>query len=166
MSGQMHTVAQISDLHFGRHSIAVMEDLLQSLAEHRPDLVVVSGDFTQRARRSEFAEARQFLDLIVPPKLVVPGNHDLPLYNLAGRLLRPLENYDRYIAPVDQPAGFYSDGKLAVLGLNTARRFTRKNGRVSIDQIARIRELFGSAPADAFKAVVTPYELGRYLPVL
>jgi len=151
----MPTIAQISDLHFGRQSVPVMESLLISLAQNHPDLVVVSGDLTQRARSSEFAEARRFLDRIERPKLVVPGNHDLPLYNLADRLLRPLRNYNRFIGPVDQPAGFYTNEKLAVLGLNTSRRLTRKNGRISIEQIASIRKLFATVPPDAFKAVVT-----------
>jgi 3',5'-cyclic AMP phosphodiesterase CpdA len=117
--------------------------------------VVVSGDLTQRARSSEFVEARRFLDQILLPKLVVPGNHDLPLYNLVDRLLRPLSNYNRYIGPVDQPAGFYNKDKLAVLGLNTSRRLTRKNGRISFEQMASIKQLFATVPADTFKAVVS-----------
>lgn len=151
----MMTIAQISDLHFGRQSIPVMEGLLASLAQNRPNLVVISGDLTQRARSAEFAEARRFLDRIEPPKLVVPGNHDLPLYNLADRLLRPLRNYNRFIRPVDQPAGFYNDGKLAVLGLNTSRRLTRKNGRISYEQIATIKKLFATVTPTAFRAVVS-----------
>ena len=151
----MTTIAQISDLHFGRQSNAVLESLLASLAQSSPDLVVISGDLTQRARVSEFAAARQFLDRIAAPKLVVPGNHDLPLYNLAARLLRPLRHYDRYIEPLNQPAGFYNDGALAVLGLNTSRRLARKNGRLSLAQIAGIKRLFADVGPGAFKAVVT-----------
>lgn len=150
----MPLMAQISDLHFGRHSNVVMESLLTSLAEARPDLVIISGDLTQRARSSQFIEARQFLDRIGGPKLVVPGNHDLPLYNLAQRMLRPLDNYRRFIAPVDQPGGFYSDGGLAVLGLDTTRRLSRKNGRASIAQIEMMKERFASAAPGAFKSVV------------
>src|SRR5690242_14627277 len=105
----MRTIAQISDLHFGREIGAVIESLLVSLAQHGPDLVVVSGDLTQRARMSEFTQARRFLDRIAEPKLVVPGNHDLPLYNIAARLVRPLRNYNRFIAPVGQPEAFYND---------------------------------------------------------
>jgi 3',5'-cyclic AMP phosphodiesterase CpdA len=151
----MTTIAQISDLHFGRQSGAVLESLLASLAQNSPDLVVISGDLTQRARVSEFAAARRFLDRIAAPKLVVPGNHDLPLYNLAARLLRPLRHYDRYIEPLNQPAGFYNDGALAVLGLNTSRRLTRKNGRLSLAQIAGIKRLFADVAPGVFKAVVT-----------
>ena len=134
----MRRIAQISDLHFGRHSHGVMEDLLASVNHHHPDLIALSGDFTQRARHAEFAEARRFLDRIPHPKLVVPGNHDVPLYNVFARFLTPFAKYDHYVRPIGHPAGFFRDDEIAVLGLNTARRFTRKNGRLSIKQIAQI----------------------------
>lgn len=93
----MRTIAQMSDLHFGRHDPTVMEDLLTSVNDNRPDLVALSGDFTQRARHAEFAEARRFLDRISQPKLVVPGNHDVPLYNMFARFLAPFAKYDHYV---------------------------------------------------------------------
>jgi len=151
----MRTIAQISDLHFGRQSDPVVEALLVSIAQYSPDIVVVSGDLTQRARASEFIGARRFLDRIAAPMVVVPGNHDLPLYNIAERLLRPLRNYHRFIGPLDQSDGFYNDGTLAVLGLNTSRRLSRKNGRISTEQIAMIKKRFSAVPLKTFKAVVT-----------
>jgi 3',5'-cyclic AMP phosphodiesterase CpdA len=155
----MRTIAHISDLHFGRHNLDVMEEIVASVEKSRPDLVVVSGDFTQRARHVEFAEARRFLDRIAFPKLVTPGNHDVPLYNLFSRYLRPFRKYERYIAPLDQPLSFYQDDELAVLGLNTARRFTRKNGRLSQAQIAGIARVFASVPRDVTKVIVTHHPL-------
>src|SRR6185436_20863838 len=120
---------------------AVVEALLASLAAQAPDLVAICGDLTQRARQAEFIEARRFLDRIVPPKLVVPGNHDVPLYGLHRRLLAPFAKYDRHITPAGVGA-FYCDAEIAVLGLNTARRLTFKNGRVSHEQMAGIRTAF------------------------
>lgn len=155
----MRTIAQISDLHFGRHHINVAEDLLASVSRNAPDLVAISGDFTQRARHAEFAEAQRFLGRIPQPKLLVPGNHDVPLYNVFDRFLAPFAKYDRYIATAGQPAGFYCDGELAVLGLNTARRLTRKNGRVSLDQIAQIGRVFRETPQGVFKVLVTHHPL-------
>lgn len=154
------TIAQISDLHFGRHNSEIMEDLLSSIDQSHPDLVALSGDFTQRAKHSEFAQARRFLDRISYPKLVVPGNHDVPLYNLFDRFIRPFKKYDRYVAPVGQPRSFFRDDELAVLGLNTARRFTRKNGRVSHAQIAHILDAFSAVPDAIFKVIVTHHPFG------
>jgi 3',5'-cyclic AMP phosphodiesterase CpdA len=150
----------MSDLHFGRHDLTVMEDLLTSVNDNRPDLVALSGDFTQRARHAEFAEARRFLDRISQPKLVVPGNHDVPLYNMFARFLTPFAKYDHYVSPVGHPASFFHDGEIAILGLNTARSFTRKNGRVSIEQIAQIGRVFRDVPLKTFKALVTHHPLG------
>jgi 3',5'-cyclic AMP phosphodiesterase CpdA len=157
----MRTIAQISDLHFGRHRHTVAEDLLASVTEHRPDLVALSGDFTQRARHTEFAEARRFLERIAQPKLVVPGNHDVPLFDLLGRFLTPFAKYDQYVSPAGVPACFFVDDEIAVLGLNTARRFKRKNGRVSVEQVAEIRRVFGEVPRAVFKALVTHHPLGN-----
>src|SRR4051794_34944556 len=109
----MRQIAHISDLHFGRHNPDALEDLAASIAAATPDLVIVSGDFTQRARHAEFAAARRFLDRFAFPKLLTPGNHDVPLYNLFRRTFRAFRDYDRYIAPLDQPLSFYQDAELA-----------------------------------------------------
>jgi 3',5'-cyclic AMP phosphodiesterase CpdA len=130
------------------------------LGASAPDLVVVSGDFTQRAHRAEFIQARHFLDRIPQPKLVVPGNHDMPLYDLFRRFITPLAKYDRYISPAGLTGGLFRDEEIAVLGLNTARRFTHKSGRISIEQIAQIRRTFSDAPRDIFKALATHHPLG------
>jgi 3',5'-cyclic AMP phosphodiesterase CpdA len=156
----MRTIAHISDLHFGRHSPTVAQDLITSVTEQQPDLVVLSGDFTQRARHGEFAEAHRFLGHIPQPKLVVPGNHDVPVYNVLSRFLTPLAKFNHYVSAVGLPAGLFRDEEIAVLGLNTARSFTRKSGRVSLEQIAQIRRAFSDVPQGIFKTVVTHHPLG------
>lgn len=155
----MRTLAQISDLHFGRHDPDAANALLESIAETRPDLVVVSGDLTQRARSAEFEQARRFLERIVPPKLIVPGNHDIPLFDVLDRLLTPSRKFDRYIKPLDLPNSEYIDPELVVLGLDTVRRLTGKNGRVSHEQMERLRAMFRQAPEGAFKVLVTHHPL-------
>jgi 3',5'-cyclic AMP phosphodiesterase CpdA len=155
----MRNIAQISDLHFGRHSLSVAEDLLASVNENHPHLVALSGDFTQRARHAEFAEARRFLDRIPQPKLVVPGNHDIPLYNVFVRFLTPLSKFHRYVTPVGHSGSFFRDDEIAVLGLNTARGFSRKNGRISLQQIAQIGSVFRDVPGGVFKILVTHHPL-------
>ena len=154
----MRTIAQISDLHFGHHDPAVAEALLASLQGSSSDLVVVSGDLTQRARRHEFIAARDFLDRIRLRLLVVPGNHDVPpLYRPISRLLRPLARFDRYVSPDRLP--FFADDEIAVLGLGTARGLAGKNGRVSLEQMATIRQVLGGLPDHLFKVLVTHHPL-------
>ena len=151
----MRTIAQISDLHFGSHDPAIARCLLESIGEAKPDLVVLSGDLTQRARHSEFTLARLFVEQIKQPVLIVPGNHDIPLYNLLHRFLSPLEKFRRHIAPAALSDDWYCDKELAVLGLNTARSLTWKSGRVSFNQMALIRRAFSAVPQTAWKVVVT-----------
>lgn len=129
------------------------EALLVSLERDAPDLVVISGDLTQRARRGQYRMARDYLERIPYPKIVVPGNHDIPLYNVARRFLRPLTRYRRYIT--DDMAPFYQDDEIAVLGINTARSLTFTKGRISEAQIALIRRRFCPISDHIFKILVT-----------
>src|SRR3954451_25066900 len=94
----MRTIAHISDLHFGRTDEDVLEGLKHAIVESRPDIVVVSGDLTQRAKSHEFAEAKRFLEALPRPQIVVPGNHDVPLHNVVARWLTPLANFRRFIS--------------------------------------------------------------------
>lgn len=149
----MNRLAHVSDLHFGAESPELVEALLADLARQAPALVVVSGDLTQRARRREFAQARAFLDRIPFPRLVVPGNHDIPLFDLASRFLQPLARFRRYIAEDVDP--FFRSESLAVLGVNTARSNTWKEGRISTAQIDLLRRRFGPLPPHVVKVLVT-----------
>ena len=136
----MRTLLHISDLHFGRVEPAVAVVLAASIAAMTPDVIVVSGDLTQRARRREFAAARAFLDGLSAPKVIVPGNHDIPLYDIARRFLSPLERYRRFVA---DPAGsIFVDDELVVVGVNTARSLVFKGGRINAAQVRRVREVF------------------------
>jgi 3',5'-cyclic AMP phosphodiesterase CpdA len=134
----VRTLAHLSDLHFGRVDRAVLEPLRRRLVELAPDLVVISGDLTQRARAHQFREARAYLDTLPKPQVVVPGNHDVPLYNVFARFFSPLAGYRRLIAEDVEP-GFVDD-EIAVLGINTARSLVFKGGGVSEAQLARVRE--------------------------
>lgn len=155
----MRTIAQISDLHFGRHSSQVAEELLSSLEQNRPDLVAVTGDLTQRARRVEFQAARDFLSRIPARKVIVPGNHDVPLYNLLRRFGAPLARYRHFIAPLNTAENFFLDEEIAVLGIDTTRRLTVKHGRISFDQIANVQRVFGGLPRSVFKILMTHHPL-------
>jgi 3',5'-cyclic AMP phosphodiesterase CpdA len=155
----MRLIAHISDLHFGRHDPSMVDGLVHSLDQNRPDLVAVSGDLTQRARHTEFTAARHFLDRIGRPIVVVPGNHDVPLYAVHRRFLQPYKKFNRHIAPSGVADSFFSDAELAVLGLNTARRLVWKNGRVSLDQMNTIRRCFAGLSSSVWKVLVTHHPL-------
>ncbi len=155
----MRILAHLSDLHFGRVDSALIEPLIETVANIKPDVVVVSGDLTQRARTSEFEAAREFLNRLPAPQIVVPGNHDVPLYDLASRFLRPLSRYRRYITTDLLP--FYADQEIAVAGINTARSLTIKDGRINSAQLAHLRERFSLLADSVTKIVVThhPFDL-------
>ncbi len=155
----MRTILHISDLHFGRIHWPVVEPLVDFASRLAPDLVVVSGDLTQRARGEQFREARAFLDALPGPQIVVPGNHDVPLYNVLARFLSPLEKYRRHITDDLQP--FYEDEEVVVLGINTARSLTTKYGSVDDEQVAHVRNFLCRYPEEVTKMVVThhPFDL-------
>ena len=155
----MKTIAHLSDIHFGSVDLSIVEPLIRTLNDLMPDLIAVSGDLTQRARSEEFIEARAFLDRIPKPQIVVPGNHDVPLYNVFRRIARPLKKYRRYITDDLQP--FYSDDEIAVVGINTARSLTIKGGRINKEQIATVREKLCDLDDNVIKVVVThhPFDL-------
>lgn len=155
----MRTLVHVSDLHFGRIDPAVIEPLRRAMLAARPDLIAISGDFTQRAKRSEYTAARAFLDSLEAPKLVVPGNHDVPLWNVVARFATPLVRYKQYINPELEPE--YSDEEMIVLGVNTARSFARGEGRINARQVERVVERLKRAPASLIRVIVThhPFDL-------
>src|SRR5215213_10085128 len=116
----MMRIVHLSDLHFGHHDEVVAAGLAADLTGQLPDLVVVSGDFTQDGTRDEFALARAFLDTVAAPVFAVPGNHDVPARNLFRRFLAPYSLYRRFIAPEVEP--FLEADGVAIAGVKTSRR--------------------------------------------
>ena len=162
----MRTLVHLSDLHFGRLDERIIAPLIQRITSVNPDLIAVSGDLTQRARRRQFQQARAFLDLLPFPKLVVPGNHDVPLINLAARLLHPFGEYRRHIAADLEPS--HTDPEITVLGLNSARAIvTGGRGRLSRAQIDAAVARLRPVPASLIKVIVThhPFDLPEGYPV-
>jgi 3',5'-cyclic AMP phosphodiesterase CpdA len=121
--------------------------------------VVVSGDLTQRAKSAQFEAARAWLDTLPGPQIIVPGNHDISLYNLFRRFVQPLTRYKRYITDDLDP--IFVDDEIAVLGVNTARSLTFKDGRVNKEQVASIKEQLAGLPAHVTRIIVThhPFDL-------
>jgi 3',5'-cyclic AMP phosphodiesterase CpdA len=156
----MTRIVHLSDLHFGAHDERLVEAVDWQVDRLKPDLVVISGDFTQRARTEQFREACEFLDGLRErghEVLGVPGNHDVPLYDVLRRFLSPLARYRRFID--DSLCPFIELPGVAVLGINTARSLTFKDGRINKDQVAFIRETFSRTSSEAFRILVTHHPL-------
>ncbi len=155
----MRTIVHLSDIHFGRVDPATVGPLSAAITRLSPDLLAVSGDLTQRARRTEFAAARAFLDALPFPRLVVPGNHDVPLYNVFTRFFAPLARYSAAITPDLSPV--YRDQEMIVVGVNTARSWTWGEGRINRSQVDDLVAHLAGAPRDLIRIVVThhPFDL-------
>jgi 3',5'-cyclic AMP phosphodiesterase CpdA len=155
----MRTVVHLSDLHFGKVDVKLLEPLRRRVLEIAPDVVVVSGDLTQRAKPEEFRQARAYLDTLPKPQVIVPGNHDIPLYNVFQRFFSPLDKYRRYISAELETS--YIDGELGIVGVNTARSLVFKGGRINEDQVERVKDLLCKLPEEATKIVVThhPFDM-------
>jgi 3',5'-cyclic AMP phosphodiesterase CpdA len=158
----MRTIVHTSDLHFPRVDPQVISALASWINGLSPDLVVVSGDLTQRARRSQFVEAAAFLKLIRPPLLVVPGNHDVPMFNVPARVLTPFDGYREHIADDLEP--IFDDPEMLVVGLNSVRTVLFSDeGRLNVSQADRAAERLRLAAPGAMKIVVThhPFDVPK-----
>ena len=127
------------------------------VGQRQPDLVVLSGDLTQRAKASQFREARKFVDSLPVPSLVVPGNHDVPLYRIWERFGQPFGSYRRNFSADLEPV--YQDEELLVIGVNTAHGRTFKNGRFTSQRLLQIAEILDEAGDDVFKVVVAHHHV-------
>ncbi|MCJ8138691.1 metallophosphoesterase family protein [Falsirhodobacter halotolerans] len=152
----MKRIVHLSDLHFGRTSPALLEPLLERTNALKPDLCVISGDFTQRARVSQFQAARAFIDRIEAKVLAVPGNHDTPLDNLFVRMLWPWHRYRTHIDANLEPT--HEDDRMVVVGVNTVNRFAHQSGRFSERTRTRVCRAFADA-GDRARVVVVHHPL-------
>lgn len=150
----MTLLLQISDPHFGTERQRVVDALLSLKEALQPDLVVMSGDLTQRARRAQFQAARAFVDRLgTTPTLIVPGNHDIPLFNVFARIFQPYANHQRVFGRELEPV--YESPELLVIALNTTRPYRHKDGEVSMQQIKRVAERLERATPAQLRVVIT-----------
>ncbi len=154
----MPSILHISDVHFGPpHERARAKAILELAEERRPDLVVIAGDLTQRAKPGQFRQARAFVDGFSMPTLAVPGNHDVPLWRVWERVFVPYGSYARWFSRDLEPV-FRDDG-LLVIGVNTAHGWTTTEGRYRRRRLAQAAELLEAAPEGSFKIVVAHHPL-------
>jgi 3',5'-cyclic AMP phosphodiesterase CpdA len=148
----MSIVLQISDPHFGTEQPAVVEALAALSFQQRPDLLVLSGDITQRARAAQFQAARAFMNRLGVPLLAIPGNHDIPLFDLWARLRHPYAQHMAAFGSDLEPVHCSPD--LMVVCVNTTRAWRHKQGEVSALQVDRVAKLLAGAGAAQLRVVV------------
>ena len=150
----MSVVLHFSDPHFGTEQQPVVEALLALARAERPELAILSGDITQRARRSQFRAARSFVDrLEAGATLCIPGNHDIPLFDLLARLWSPYGHYREAFGDDLEPV--FESSTLLAVGVNTTRQSRHKHGEVSPEQVSRVCALLERARPEQLRLVVT-----------
>ncbi len=157
----MEKIIHLSDLHFGKFDPETLPILLETIRSIKPALVIISGDFTQRARVTEYKEARNFLNLLKKEKIayfVTPGNHDIqPIYRPFFRMLRPYSRFKKYISP--DLDSFYMDDKFLIAGINTVKRRLPVKGRVSSRQLRKVVEWLSGFKDNRVRIVVTHHPI-------
>lgn len=148
-------ILHLSDLHFGPPFVPeVGKAVLSTASAIDVDAIVVSGDFTQRAKREQFEAARAFLDRLPDvPRLYVPGNHDVPLYRLRERLFDPLGLYKEVISPELNPV--LSLPGAVIVGFDSTSPLSKiSNGRIHPWQLEAAERVFAEAEPTAARIVV------------
>jgi 3',5'-cyclic AMP phosphodiesterase CpdA len=153
----MINIIQISDLHFGSNDAYITGELQKTLLNLDPNLVIVSGDLTTRARTKEFIAAKEFLSPLPGEQIIVPGNHDISLYNVIRRFFKPLERFEEIISKDVDPHFINNDA--VIIGLNSSRSFTIKGGNISTRQIKKVKLILKDIPPEAVRVVVTHHPM-------
>ena len=147
----MRTIVHLSDLHFGAANPVLVSAVIDEVKRLNPHIIAVSGDLTQRARRAQFRAARDFLSALPGSLVVVPGNHDVPLYNVFARFGAPLRGFRRHLG---REATQYVDDEVAILGADTTRSFTVKDGGLTQRDVARLVQQLNAVPSSAVRVIV------------
>ncbi len=154
----MTRLVHLTDLHFGLHRAELVQPLQDAVLANRPDVVAVSGDLTQRALAGQFRAAMAFLHGLGVPLMVIPGNHDLPVFNPLARLLIPFGAYRRGATQDLTPV--LTIGHLRLFGTNTADPFQWRGGVARMDEVDRVCRAMRQGPTDVTNILVChhPFE--------
>jgi 3',5'-cyclic AMP phosphodiesterase CpdA len=137
-------IVHISDLHFGMHEPAIIESFIEDFSLLKPEIIIISGDLTQRARTEQFQRLSEFLQRLTVPLLIVPGNHDIPLDNPFMRFLNPFKRFKTYVSS-ELEASFEND-EVNILGVNSVTPYKVKDGVLSKKILTQISNHFSSSP--------------------
>lgn len=154
----MKIIIHLSDLHFGKNRPILEKKLLDIVNLYRSDLVVVSGDITQRATAEEFRQAQRFFALFSCPIIAIPGNHDIPpFFSFRGRFSRPYKNYHKYISQTTEP--FYIDEELAISGVDSVCPAKFYEGRLNVRQFPKVQKEFSKLSPKMMKIIIMHHPL-------
>lgn len=166
-------ILQISDLHFGPfYQSEVGEAMMRAAEELESDIIIASGDYTQRAKEQEFKDAREFMaSLPTRPIIVTPGNHDVPLYRVFERIFSPYKLYKEYISEELDTVHRYEHAVVVALN-STAPLRAIVNGRIRQWQLDFAKKAFENTPAGVARIIVAhhhfapapDYEGGQVMP--
>lgn len=149
-------ILHLSDLHFGRVESTILDPLVDFVKQKKCDVIVISGDLTQRATREQFRQAKEFLGRLEVKQVVVPGNHDIPLYKIWVRLFRPFRNFLNLISKDLEPV--FVDDEVAIVGLNTVS-FWSPEGIFSADRLEALAKKFRTLPQESIKILVSHHAI-------
>lgn len=154
----MKKILHLSDLHFGTERPGLTALLIKDCLQLKPDIIIVSGDLTQRATLKQYQAARKFLSHFHNQRvLCVPGNHDISLYNLLERFFFPFRKYQQWIASTLCAA--YSDKDLAILGINSVTPYKSMGGYVTDEQLSLVIKFFEKQPSNITRIIVMHHNL-------
>lgn len=136
----MFKIIHITDLHFGTEREGSINLLLNAIHSIQPNIIVISGDFTQRAKEQQFLMAQQFIQALPCKAICVPGNHDISLYNVVKRFLYPFTAYKKWINPMLYVQ--YQEGEIAILGINSVTPYKPMSGYVTDEQLKLVKDFF------------------------
>lgn len=142
----------LSDLHFGTQRQECLDAIQRFCQQYQPEVIVISGDLTQRARFHEFYQCKQFLQLLGIPYFVVPGNHDIPLYHLLNRAFRPFHYYELFFGDLEQQL---ETEHYYLVGVNTVRPYFHTKAVISKQQIGQVDVQLQQAPANKLLTLVS-----------
>ena len=150
----MITLIHLSDLHVGKVNEKVKQSLLRDLKHEKPSLIVISGDSVQGESERYFRAACELIEQFPSPTFIVPGNHDIPSYNLARRFYDPFRNYHKYLCRSLSP--IYEHEPVVVIGLSSvhAWRLNFVDGTLYPKQLRYLRETLKRYSSDWLKIVV------------
>ncbi len=137
----MTTIIHLSDMHIGTEDKKMLPVLVDIINKLNSEVIVISGDFTQRAKIPQYKIARDFIKQLTCKNILsVPGNHDIALYRIFERFLMPFDKYKKYISNNINPS--FCNNDVAIIGINSATPYTIQDGMVTDEQLKIMHDFF------------------------